>query len=103
MPFVSPIRSLEARQKIGEIEELLIAERVEHIPHRCVVAAPRIALILTQRFHEVILTLASQPRHLLGTGEIRVMAEITPVLLDERTCPFEPSRITGFLDRARRW
>jgi hypothetical protein len=68
---VLPIRSLEARQKIGEIEELLVADRVEHITHRCVVAASHIVLVRTQRFHEVVLTLASQPRHLLGTGKIR--------------------------------
>jgi hypothetical protein len=74
-PGVLPIRSWEARQKIGEIEELLVADPVEYIPHRCVVAASRIVLVRTQRLHEVVLTLASQPRHLLGTGKIRVMAE----------------------------
>ena len=63
---VLPIRSWEACQKIGEIEELLIADRVEHFRHRWVIAASRIALIRAQRLHEVVLTLASQPRHLLG-------------------------------------
>src|SRR6516165_2214555 len=103
MPCVLPIRSWEARQKIGEIEELLVADRVEYLCHGWVIAASRIVLVLAQRFHEIVLTLASQPWHLLGTGKIWVMAEIAPVLLDQRTRPFEPNRITGFFDRVRGW
>jgi hypothetical protein len=100
---VLPIRSWEARQKIGEIAELLIADRVEHFRHRWVVAASRIVLVLAQRFHEIVLTLSSQPRYLLGAGKIRVMAEITPVLLDEPTRLFEPSWITGVFGWTWRW
>src|SRR5712691_3087571 len=94
--------SWEAREQIGEIAELLVVERVEHIRHRRVVGAARIVLVLTQRLHQVVLTLAGQPRHLLCTGKIWVMAKIAPVLLDERPRPFEPGRIPGVLDRARR-
>src|SRR6266571_4312684 len=47
------------------------------------------------------LTLASQPRHLLDAGKMRVMAEIAPVLLDQRPRPFEPGQITRCLDRVR--
>jgi len=94
---------LKTRQKIGEIEELLIAALVEHFRHRWIVAASRIVLVLAQCLHEVALTVASQPRYLLGTGKDRVMAEVTPMLLNERPPPVEPSRTTGCLDRAWWW
>ena len=97
------IRSLEAREKIGEIEELLVADGVEYLCHGWVIAASRIVLVLTQCLHEVALTLASQLRYLLGTGKDRVMAEVTPMLLNERPPPVEPSRTTGCLDRAWWW
>jgi hypothetical protein len=37
-------------EKISEIEELLVADRVKHIGHRGIVTATRVALVFPQGF-----------------------------------------------------
>jgi hypothetical protein len=68
---------------MGQIEDVGVGHWNHHVRHRGVIAAPRIALILAQRLHEVILALARQARNVLCPGKILVMAEIAPVLLDQ--------------------
>src|SRR5262245_13414405 len=79
--------SAETREKIGEIEDLLVADRVEYIRHRGIVAAARIVLVFPQRLHEVILALAGKAGHVLLTGIIPLVAEVATVLFDERPGP----------------
>jgi hypothetical protein len=62
--------SWAAREKIGEVTDLLVGDGVEDFRHRGVVAAPRIVLIFAQRLHEVVLTLAGEPWDILGAGKI---------------------------------
>src|SRR5262249_20601241 len=99
---IALVGSWEAGEKIGQITNLLVADRVEYLWHGGVVGAARIVLVFAQRLHEVVLTLTGQPRHILFAGKIRVMAEVAPVLLDKLAGPFESGRITGLPDRARR-
>jgi hypothetical protein len=51
-----------------EIEDVGIGHWIHDIRHRGVIAASRIALVLAQRLHEVVLALASQARNVLGNG-----------------------------------
>src|SRR5215467_5918181 len=80
--------SAETREKISEIEDLLVADRVEYIRHRGIVAAARVVLVFPQRLREVVLTLAGKAGHVLFTRIMRVMTEIAAVLLDERPGQF---------------
>src|SRR5262249_3468729 len=79
--------SAETREKIGEIEDLLVADRVEYIRHCGIVAAARVVLVFPQRLHEVILALAGKAGHVLLTGIIPLVAEVATVLFDERPDP----------------
>src|ERR671918_7380 len=45
---------------MGEIENIGVADGLHDIRHRRVVAASRIALVLAQRLHEVVLALAAK-------------------------------------------
>jgi hypothetical protein len=79
--------SAETREKIGEIEDLLVADQVEYIRHRGIVAAARVVLVFPQRLHEVILALAGKAGHVLLTGIIPLVAEVATVLFDEGPGP----------------
>ena len=89
------ISSAETRQKIGQIEDLLVTDQVKNIRHRGIVAAARVVLVFPQRLHEVVLALAGKTGNILFTRVIPVMAEVTAVLLDERPGPFHAGGIDG--------
>src|SRR5947209_722331 len=72
-----------AGDRVGEVEDVLVAERREHIAHAGVVAPPRIRLVLAQGLDQVVLTLRGDPRHVVGAGEIRAMTEEAAVLLQQ--------------------
>src|SRR5215475_16190966 len=95
--------SAKTGQKVGEIKDLLVIDRVEDISHRGVVAATRVVLVFPQCFHEVVLALAGEARNILFAGIIQVMAKVTAVLLDERPRPFHAGGIGGTASRLRRW
>src|SRR5262245_54801334 len=94
--------SAETGEVIGEIEDLLVADRVEYIRHRGIVTAARVVLVFPQRPHQVILALAGQAGNILFTGIVRVMAEVEAVLLDERPRPFHAGGIGGTVGRLGR-
>ena len=83
----------QAGEKMGEIEDIGVGHWIHHVRHRGIVAASRIALILAQRFDEIVLALAGQARNVLFPRKILVMAEIAPVLLDQYTRPLDAGRI----------
>src|SRR6266850_4708137 len=93
--FRHGILSTETREKIGEIADLLVADRVKHIRHRGIVAAARVVFVFAQRLHEVVLALAGKTGNILFTRVIPVMAEVTAVLIDERPGPFYAGGIDG--------
>ena len=72
------------REEVSEVGNLLIADRIEHIRHRGVVAAARVVLVFAHGFDEVVFALAGEPGNVLFAGKISLMTEITSVLLDER-------------------
>ena len=81
---------------MSEIEDVSVGHWTYHIRHRGVVGASRIAFVLAQRLHQVVFALAGQARNILCPGKIRVMAEIAPVLLDQRARPVEPGGVRRF-------
>jgi hypothetical protein len=80
---------------MGEIENIGVGQRINHIRHRSIVSASRIVFVFTQCLDEVILALTGQTRSVLLAGKILVMTEVAAVLLDQIACPFEPARIGG--------
>jgi hypothetical protein len=52
------IVSAQPRQEVGQIEDLLVADQVQHIRHRGVVAAARVVLVFAPRLDEIVLALA---------------------------------------------
>src|SRR5262245_7875581 len=86
-PDRSSLLATEASQEIGEVEELSVADRVENVGHRGVVAAPGIVFVFPQGFHQIVLALAGEAWGVLLAGIVPSMAEIAPMLLDERSRP----------------
>src|SRR5258705_7662121 len=76
-----PTRSPQVRQVIGELDELGIVERLQHLEHDRLVRVPRSAFVVAQGLEQIVLTLVGEPRHRLLTGKIRAVARIAVVLL----------------------
>lgn len=100
--FMSTIIETGTSQKVGEIEDLPVADQVKNIRHRGIVAAARVVLVFPQRLDEVVLALAGEAGNILFTGIIPVMAEVTSVLLDECPGPFHAGGISGVAGGPRR-
>lgn len=66
----------ETRDVIGEIENLLVAHRRQYLGHDAIVAVPCIALILAQRFCEIILTLVGDVRNVFAAGQIQIVTAV---------------------------
>src|SRR6185312_8778504 len=83
-PLLHPLL-LHPSDVIRQIENLLVGDRRDDVGHGGVVAVARVVLVAAQRLDQVILALVGDARHVVLTGESRGMAEITAVLLDQRT------------------
>jgi hypothetical protein len=55
------------------------------------IRVPRPALIITQGFQQVVLTLAGPTRHRLLSGKISTVADVAMVLLRQRPSTLEPA------------
>jgi hypothetical protein len=58
-----------------EIEDLLVADAVQDVRHRSVVAAAAVVLVFAQCFHEVVLALGRDARNVALAGIIAAVAE----------------------------
>src|SRR5215510_3297471 len=68
--------SADARQEVGQIEDLLVSDRVQHVRHRGIVGPARVVLVFPQGLHQVVLALAGQAGNALLAGIIAVVAEV---------------------------
>src|ERR1051326_8967108 len=64
------------RQKVCEVEELCLVQGINHIRHRRIVAATRVALVISERLREIVLALAGEARDVLAAGVITAVAKI---------------------------
>src|SRR5882672_114728 len=84
-PFTNcAILSAQAGQKISEVENLLVADFVQNVGHRGIIAAARVVLECPHGFHEVVLALAGEAGNVALAGIISLVAEIAAVALGER-------------------
>src|SRR5690348_15103498 len=66
----------DARDVIGEIQYLIVADRGHDLGHRRVVAMAGIVFIAAQRLHQVILALVGDVGHVLLAGKSRGVAKV---------------------------
>src|SRR5262249_35855734 len=83
-PRRTPPPSLQPREEVGEVDEILVLHGVDNLGHLGVVAASRIVLVAAQRLEQVVLALASKPGNVLLPGVIGLVAEIAVVFLAQR-------------------
>src|SRR5262249_44820361 len=73
-----------SREKIGEVENIRVGNRLEHIGHRRIVSGAYVALVLAHRLNEKILPLAGDARDVVAARQIRGMANVASILVRER-------------------
>src|ERR1043165_613123 len=66
--------SIQTRQIVGKIDDVLLGDRPDHLVHGGVIAGALGALVVAQRLQQVILPLRRKPRHLIAAGEVRIVA-----------------------------
>src|SRR5437660_12928273 len=81
--------SAQARQVVGELDQLRIVDRLQRFEHYRLVSAPRTALVFAQCFQEVVLALTGDAGHGLLSGRIGAVAHIAMVLLGQRAGQLE--------------
>ena len=90
------------REVIGELDELRVVDRLEHLGHRGIVASARAVLLLTQRLQKIVLALVGEPRHVVPPRKVRAMADVAMALLHYRPTAFETRRVAGIGRRSGR-
>src|SRR5450756_466662 len=74
----------EARDSVGEIDDLRVGHRRQHLGHGGVVAVPRIVLVFAQRLDQIVLALSGDARNVFAAGQIETMTVVAAVLRDQR-------------------
>ena len=69
----------KARDGVGEIDDLCVGHRRQHLGHGGVVAVPRVVLVLAQRLDEIVLALVGDARNAFATGQIQIVAAVAAV------------------------
>src|SRR5690349_7955295 len=90
-----------ARDRVGEVDDVLIGHGRQHMAHEGVVAPPLVRIVLAQGIEQVVLTLAGVARDVHGTGEVWPVTEEATILLQQGAALRDPRRVAGVGDR--RW
>ena len=101
-PESASTRSPQMREVIGELDELRVVDRLEHLGHRGIVASARAALVITQRLQKIVLALVGEPRHFVPPRKVRAMVDVAVALLHYRPTAFETRRVAGIGRRSGR-
>src|ERR1700719_2519282 len=66
---------------VSQIGNLLRAHRLQHLRHGAVIAVAAIVLVLEHGLGEIVLALIGNPRNIVATGKIGVVAGSAVMLL----------------------
>src|SRR5580704_7035621 len=107
VPYICPLSSVLRRlfytcDIIRQVENLLIGDRRDDVGHGRVVAVAGIVLVAAQCLDQVVLALGGDAGDVLLAGEVRQMAEVAAVLLDQSLRPRHASLIDRTGGRFRR-
>ena len=81
--------------EIGKIEDIGVGNGLHDIAHRGVVAGPYVGLVLAHGLDEEILALSGDPRDVVAAGQVRAVADVAAMLVDQA-----PARGPGAPDRS---
>src|SRR5262245_17229620 len=90
------VRSTEARDVIGEVQNLLVVDGCQDFGHGGIVTAANIVFVFAQRLHEVILTLAGDARNIIASRQIQTVTTVATVLRDQGGRLLHARDIPGF-------
>src|SRR5215472_4218590 len=88
-----------SRSKVREIEDIGIGDRLEHLGHGGVVSRTHVPFILAHRLDEKILALTGNARNVVAPREIRIVADVAPVLAYEGLSTLNSRRIASISTR----
>ena len=80
--------------EIGKIEDVGVGNGLHDIAHRGVVAGPYVGLVLAHGLDEEILALSGDPRDVVAAGQVRTVADVAAMLVNQAPCrgPGAPDR-----------
>ena len=85
--------------KVGEVEDIGIGDRLEHLGHGGVVTGTHVPFVLSHRLDEKILALTGNARNVVAPREICVVADIAPVLAYESLSTLDARGIASISTR----
>src|SRR5262249_12271716 len=82
------------RDKVGEIEDIGVWNRLKHFGHRRLVSSTYAGFVLAHRLEEKILPLTRDAGDAIATRQVAVMADVAPVLAYERSPALHACRVS---------
>jgi hypothetical protein len=83
---------VQAREVIGELDELRVVDRLGHLGYRSIAPPARAVLVFPQRFQQILFAVVGEPRHVVPPGKVGAMADIAVVLLTSASA-LRPRRV----------